>query len=99
MEHCVNTQLTVDFRAVSHAKYFYVNQWGEQIRCLPTKPSVHGAVQTDPSRIALAEKLGIIDSWTAHCVLQLRNNHSLRFVGAKAKQMFAAYNAHIYGKK
>lgn len=93
----MNIQLTIDLRAVSHAKYFYVNQFGEQIRCLPKHPSVHGAVQNDPSRIALATKLGILDRWTAHCVLQLRNSHSLSFVGEKAKKMFAAYNKHIYG--
>lgn len=92
-------QVTVDLRAVSHARYFYTNQFGEVARCKPTKPSVHGSVQHDPLRIALATKLGIIDRWTAHCILQLRNSHSLSFVGQKAKQMFGAYNAHIYKPK
>ena len=95
----MNTQLTIDFKSVSHARYFYKNQFGEVVRIKPTKPSVHGAAQTDLLRIALASKLGILDRWTAHCILQLRNNHSLQFVGDKAKQMFAAYNKHIYNDK
>ncbi len=92
-------QCVVDFKAVSHARFYYKNQFGEVIRCKPKAPSVHAATQTNPDRIALATRLGITDRWTAQCILQLRNNHSLSFVGNKAKEMFKAYNAHIYGDK
>ncbi len=103
-------QLTIDFKAVSHARLWYVNQFGETIKCKPKNPTVHGvavkhelapALLQYPYEMLLerANRLGIVDRWIVHCALQLRNNHSLSFVGNKAKQMFKAYNASIYGDK
>ena len=105
----MSSQLTLDFRAVSHARYFYVNRFGEVARCKPKVPTVHCKKIPDAyafpyyqdypceTVVERVRRLGLLDEFTPHCVLQLRNNHSLSFVGNKAKQMFHAYNSYIYG--
>lgn len=104
----MNTQLTIDFRAVSHARFFYKNQFGESVRTKPKVPTIHGGQRFELSAMSpypgqpetmhmLAKRRGLLDRWTPVCILQLRNNHSLSFVGNKAKQMFKQYNQHIYG--
>ena len=106
LEH-MNNQLTVDFKAVSHARFHWKNQYGMTLRCKPRRPTVHG--KEVPNEIApyiqgyenetmlmRAVRRNLLDKWQAQCILYLRNNHSLMFVGDKAQQMFDAYNAHIY---
>ena len=105
----MSSQLTLDFRAVAYAKFFYKNQFGEVVKHKPRVPTLHTKkipegyafpmlweypCETNLERV---KRLGLLDEFTPHCVLQLRNNHSLSFVGDKAKQMFHAYNSYIYG--
>ena len=104
----MSTQLVVDFKSISHAKLWYTNQFGETVRCKPRVPTVHGQPfpntklaclpdQPPETWLERAIRLDVLDRWTTHCALQLRNNHSLRFVGNKAKEMYKAYSKHIYG--
>ena len=105
----MSSQLTLDFRSVAYAKFFYVNQFGETAKHKPRVPTLHCKKIPEgyafpllweyPSETNLerVRRLGLCDEFTPHCILQLRNNHSLSFVGFKANQMFSAYNAHIYG--
>jgi len=106
----MKTQLTVDLKAVSHARFWWQNQLGDTRKTKPTRDSVNGyevewenLAPSHPRYPAeklweRAKRLGLFDRWTPHCSLQLRNNHSLSFTGDKAKQMWASYNAHIHGK-
>lgn len=104
----MTSQLTIDLKSVSYCKFFYRNQFGEVVRVLPKKPSVHGVVVRDgyafpydsayPKETLLERgyRLGLIDSWVPVCIYQFRNNHSMRFEKQKAKDMRDAYNAHIF---
>lgn len=92
------TQLTIDYRAVSHAKYWYENWCGTVRRIKPRVPTFNGQVLTEEGKALLAKLGKPVDKWTPHCRLQLRNNHSLDFVGEAAKKQWKAYNKTIYDK-
>lgn len=107
----MNTQIAIDFKAVSHARFYYKSQLGLIRRTLPKLPTANGMTIL-PGMPALnihdypfetmmerCRRLGIIDVWTPYCVLQLRNNHALTFKGEKAKEMWANYRAHLFKKK
>lgn len=104
----MNVQRTVDFKAVSHANYFYKNQYGDVRRTVPHFPTFHSTI-VQQHELAFYHLLGpcellldklarkrALDVWTPVIELQLRNNHSLVSVGEKAKKTFKAYNKHIY---
>ncbi len=103
----MNSQLTIDFSAISHSLFHYRNQFGEIVRIKPRQPTVHGG-QKIPDGKCFGEdglvservkRLGYVDEWTPVCILQFRNNHSLTFTGQKAVDMNKNYKAHIYGRK
>jgi hypothetical protein len=107
----MKTQLTVDLKAVSHARFFYKNQLGLETAHKPIRDTVNGAVvpykqyalpmlheYPHETWLERFRRFKVIDRWRPVCILQLRNNHSLSFTGDKAKQMWASYNAHIHGK-
>jgi len=107
----MKTQLTIDLNAVSHMRFFYRQQEGIERRTKLLQ-SVHGENLKDKddfafpylmeypgeTRIERARRMGILDIWTAVCVYQFRNNHSIEFTGQQAIKKRNAYNYHIYGK-
>jgi len=103
----MRTQLTIDFRAISHARYFYRNQYGETVRCKPRVPTVHGGAtfaqdelicNSTETRLQFAQRTNMLDRWVPVCVLQLRNNHALTFVGKQATKKWKGYNEYIYSR-
>lgn len=104
----MTAQLTIDLNSVSYARYFYQNNRGDVRRLLPRSPTVNGAPLPKEKvvlpgggtedALTYATRRGILDVWTAVCIYQFRNNHSMRFIGDKAKQMKKAYDKHIYKK-
>lgn len=94
----MTTQLTIDYRAVSHAKYWYENWCGMVRRTCPKLPTFNG-VELDIDDVLRVKALKKpLDKWTPHVRLQLRNNHSLCFSGEAATKHWKAYNKTIYGK-
>ena len=108
----MSTQLVIDFKAVAYARFYYLSQDGLLRHFKPSTYSVHGtliesgvyAIPLLPeypheTQLERARRLGILDVWSPHCSLYLRNNHSLRFTGSKAVKVWKQYNAHIFGGK
>ena len=105
----MNVQLTIDFNAVAYCQYFYENRRCDTRRILPRYPTVNGSPlpkekialpnNTTDTALAVATRRGLLDVWTAVCILQFRNSHSMRFTGDKAKQIKQTYDKHIYNKK
>lgn len=102
MQSC---QLTIDFNAVAYCKYFYRNKVGDTRRILPRYPTVNGSAIPNESMfgsnetmLQVATRRKLLDTWIPICVLQFRNNHSMKFTGDKAKQMKRNYDKHIYEK-
>lgn len=107
----MNAQLTIDLNSVSYIKFFYRQQEGIERRTR-LRWSVHGENLKDKdefafpylveypleTRIERARRMEILDVWTAVCVYQFRNNHSIEFTGQQAIKKRNAYNYHIYGK-
>ena len=94
----MQTQLTIDYRAVSHARYWYENWCGQTRRVKPKCPTFNG-VELDIDDVLRVKALKRpLDKWTPVCRLQLRNNHSLLFRGDAARKQWKNYNERIYGK-
>lgn len=96
--------IIVDLRKVQFARLHYRNQFGETRRRLPTGPSVHGQVVSDKpsaygiSEIELAKQRNVLDDWKPVLRLHVTANRTLTYTGDKARSLWEAWCARIFGQ-
>jgi hypothetical protein len=104
-----NNKIVVDLNKVQWMSLYYKNQWEDYSQRKPKKITTRGrpinpeekALMKDMSLISAieyAKQLGIIDTWTPYCKLQLSANHSLVYSGEKAISIWKEWNKRIFNK-
>lgn len=101
---------TVDLRKVSHATFFFETADGQcRAKHRPKVTTVHGRViqddepafplATHPGETAgqRARRLGLVDRWIPVIVLRVSSADKLRFTGERAENLWAAWNARVFG--
>lgn len=105
-----NNKIVCDLNKVQWAEFKYVNQHGgvwyskpsaitvRGIYYGPEELAVHHPDYPNETAIARAKRLGIVDVWTAKLTLKFSANETLIYTGDKAKDIYKAWCAKIYGK-
>ncbi len=106
-----NNRIVCDLNKAQWVKYYYQNQYGNIVYKVPCVTTVFGeAVDEDAkalfhadypneSQLARAYRLKLVDVWTPTLVIKFSANETLYYTGDKAKSLFKAWNAKIYGNK
>ena len=106
----MKTRIVTDIKKVQHASFFYHNQVGITVSIKPRCQSVNGlCFQKDelaffhylyPGETCLerATRLGILDVWTPAVVFTFAANHTIKYEGKKAIDMWKAWNKYIFKK-
>lgn len=93
---------------VGYAKFFYSSHRGSSTQTKPTVPTVNGQTfDTTQQRISTsietmldyAKRKNLLDMWEPVCILQMSNNHSLRYTGEKAISIWKAWCSKQFKKK
>ena len=96
----MNPQLTIDYRKVSFASFYYKTRvFGYVRRTLPRKPTLHGQPIHDELILKLATQQGKLDDWIPQLRLSVTANRTLKFVGTEAVKRWKEYNSTIHRKK
>jgi len=102
--------LVLDMNKVAYATFKWVNGKGsERLEC-PDQPTVNGQEVTESdmapatsirpreSMLARARSRGLLDTWTALCIFQFSNSHSLTFKDKEAIELWGAWKGHIFNR-
>lgn len=106
-----NNKIVCDLNKVQWAIFKYQNQYGNELYKLPDTTTVFGeAVDSearalyhhdypDENLLMRAIRLGLVDNWTPKLMLKFSANETLIYTGDKAKEIYKAWCAKIYGKQ
>lgn len=97
----------IDLGKVAYVDYYYANQYGDITPTLPSMDTLFGRaidpadkiLHSEETVLQRAKRLNRLDKWVAHCRMQLNNSHSITYTGDKAKSMYSAWCARIFGKE
>ena len=99
-----------DWKKVSYARFWWEDGEGNKRSSKPKGPTLHGrdvdlnerlhprsGELQGPLVVEVARERKALGEWTPQLKLQMSGNHALRFSGAKAIDLWSAWNARIFG--
>lgn len=95
------------FDKVAYVKYYYRNRFNNiHTTRLPRVPSVNGSLvnlsdmgMDGRPMIEVARERNLLDEWTPVCVVQLSNNHSLKYEGDRGKEIWKQWCKRQFAKR
>lgn len=95
------------FDRVSYVSFYYRDRFNScHVTRLPSGPTVNGSlvalddVGLDGRRmIEIAKERNLLDEWIPIVVVQLSNNHSLKYEGERAKEIWKTWCAMQFKRK